>query len=132
MKRNRLRFYSIIIFLSLIVISTTWGQERIIEENEGFVNQIILGDTLADGSQAHNVYIFKRGAKYFVNGQISNVGFIITLKAESETGTLPIIRNWPDANGELGRILDANDDAYVYNLYLDGMGPDLTTTEPDP
>ncbi|MBK7978724.1 MAG: T9SS type A sorting domain-containing protein [Ignavibacteriae bacterium] len=132
MKRNRLRFYSIIIFLSLIVISTTWGQERIIEENEGFVNQIILGDTLADGSQAHNVYIFKRGAKYFVNGQISNVGFIITLKAESGTGTLPIIRNWPDANGELGRILDANDDAYVYNLYLDGMGPDLTTTEPDP
>ena len=126
------RFFGFLILMLFLCLGMYQAQERIIEANEGFVNAVILADTLADGSQAHNSYVFRRGETYFVNGQISNVGYAITLKAEEGSGTIPKIRNWPDANANLGRILDAQNDAYIYNLYLDGMGPDLTTLEPDP
>ena len=132
MEKNNLRFITLTLFLFFGILSATWGQVRIIEANEGFVNEVILADTLANGTQANTTYVFRRGETYFVNGQINNVGYVITLKAEDGSGTIPMIRNWPDADGDLGRILNASDDAYIYNLYLDGMGPDLNTTEPDP
>jgi len=113
-------------------ISTVQAQEKIIEPNLGFVNEIIKADTILGGKQAHTVYVFRRNSTYLVNGSIQNIGYPITLKAEAGTGRIPLISNWPDANGTLNRIVDANDNAYIYNLYIDGMGPNLTTGEPDP
>ncbi|MDP3446214.1 MAG: hypothetical protein Q8T08_25415, partial [Ignavibacteria bacterium] len=116
---------------STVTVENPW-KERLIEPTDGFVNEIIRADTLAGGVRAHTAYVFRRGQKYYVNGQIENRGFAMLLKAEAGTGKLPIISNWPDANGVLGRIVDALDDTYIQNLYLDGMGPNLTTLEPDP
>jgi hypothetical protein len=129
MKKSIFCFLMGFLFLSLGDIV---AQQRIIEPTDGFVNEIIRADTLAGGVRAHNAYVFRRGQKYYVNGQIENRGFAMLLKAEAGTGKLPIISNWPDANGVLGRIVDALDDTYIQNLYLDGMGPNLTTLEPDP
>jgi len=78
------------------------------------------------------VYVFKRGATYFANFRIENVGWPMTLKAETGTGPLPIIRVWPDASGTVQQVIYGRHDVYVYNLVLDGMGPDLNTSEPDP
>ena len=125
----------LILFTCIFLLSAfnrVMAQERIIESNEGFVNEVIKGDTLSDGSQAHNSYVFKRGETYFLNGTINNVGYAMRLKAEDGNGTMPVLRNWPDANGNLNRMVNGSDDVYIYNLYIDGMGPDLNTTEPDP
>lgn len=132
MKGKGLLFILSAFIFFLVGLTSIKAQERIIESSEGYVNDIIKGDTLSNGSQAHNVYVFKRGETYFLDGQIDNVGYPITLKAEAGSGTKPILRNWPDANGNLNRMVNGDDDVYISNLYMDGMGPNLTTTEPDP
>ncbi|MGD8782436.1 MAG: T9SS type A sorting domain-containing protein [Ignavibacteria bacterium] len=132
MNRNVLQFILLAFAVLLGSLSSVSGQERIIESNEGFVNEVIKADTSEDGSQAHTTYIFRRGETYFLNNQIENVGYVLTLKAEDGSGTLPILRNWPDGDGDLNRMVCAEDDAYIYNLYIDGMGPNLTSTESEP
>jgi len=108
------------------------AQERILEPTEGFVNEIIKADTASDGSQAHTTYIFRRGGTYYFNGQINNLSYAITLKAEDGTGTVPMMLNYPDGTATLNRFILAGNDAYIYNLYIDGMGLNTTTFEPDP
>jgi hypothetical protein len=115
----------------MLVATAAFGQ-RIIDPGDGFVNDVIHSDTTAAGERQNTEYIFKRGQTYFVQQQISNVGWAMTLRAEDGDGTRPILRAWPNDQGALPRIVLANDDCYIYNLVLDGMGPDLTTTEPDP
>jgi hypothetical protein len=124
--------FSILAMAALLVgtFSNTNAQ-RIIEPTEGFINQIIKADT-ANGAQKNNVYIFRRGKTYYYNGTIANIGYPITLKAEDGSGALPIITNWPDANAALNKFITSYDDAYFYNLVIDGVGPNLTTGEPDP
>ena len=122
----------------IFAVAIIWGstfktlaQERTLEPSEGFVNEVIYADT-ANGAQLHNVYIFHRGATYYFNGTIKNNSYAITLKAEDGSGPLPVIRNFPDGSGTLQKFIQSGDDAYLYNLYINGMGPDLTTMEPDP
>ena len=125
MRKNSLLYISLVFALFLSVAPTILGQERIIEPSEGFVGDVIAADTLADGSRSFDSYIFRRDAQYWVSDQISNTGFPITLKAEAGSGALPKLNSYPNADGNLGRILDGRDDAYIYDLYLDGMGPDI-------
>mgnify|MGYP001495064561 CR=1 FL=1 len=106
--------------------------QRVIQPTEGYVNEIIKGDTAANGTQKNTVYVFKRGQTYYYRGDIQNTGYPITLKAEDGSGPLPMIVNWPDAGGNLNRFITSKDDVYLYNLMIDGMGPNLTTGDPDP
>jgi len=132
MKKVTIRWsICIIISLWLGASLTLFAQERIIEPTEGFIDDIILADT-ANGAQAHNVYVFRRGETYYWDGTINNKGYALTLKAEDGKGALPLIVAYPSSSGELQRFLTAGNDVYLYNLFIDGMGPDLTTGEPDP
>ena len=125
MRKIILRFLILLLIVAFGNVTNVMGQERIIEPNEGYVNEIIKADTASDGSQMHTTYIFRRGETYWVNNDIQNVGYPITLKSEDGNGALPTLRAYPNASGDLRRILEAKDDAYIYNLYLDGMGPDI-------
>ena len=124
-----------IILLSIVMVAAIAPMavaDRVLDPGEGFANEIIVADTLADGSRANTTYIFKRGGEYYLNGQIANTGWPMTLKAEDGEGALPRLLMWPNADGNLSRHVDASDDAYLYNLYFDGMGPNLATGDPDP
>ncbi|HPN34358.1 MAG TPA: T9SS type A sorting domain-containing protein [bacterium] len=116
----------------LLLLATVAFADRVIEPTEGFVNEIIAADTSAGKVRNNTTYIFRRGATYFANYRIENVGWVMTLKAEDGTGPKPIIRVWPDGTGAVQQVIYGRDDVYVYNLVLDGMGPDLNTSEPDP
>ncbi|MGE5409992.1 MAG: T9SS type A sorting domain-containing protein [Clostridiales bacterium] len=111
--------------------TVTYGQ-KIIEPNAGYVNEIIKADVNAQGKQIDSVFIFRRGQSYYLNNMIENVGYSITLKAEDGTGALPKLLNTQDATGALNRMFSAGDNAYIYNLFIDGMGPNLSTGDPDP
>ncbi len=130
MKKNTVLFFLVMVLFLVGNITNSYAQ-RIIEPNEGYVNELIKADT-ANGKQKNTVYVFRRNATYYYNGSIENVGYAITLKAEEGTGTIPKIVNWPDANASLNRFLTAKDDAYLFNLMIDGMGPNLNTGDPDP
>ncbi len=120
-----------VLLIAAFVAGNTYAQ-KIIEPNVGYVNEIIKADVDATGKQLNNVYIFRRNQVYYLNNMIENIGYTITLKAEDGTGALPKLVNVQDANGALNRMFSASEDAYIYNLYFDGMGPNLTTGEPDP
>jgi hypothetical protein len=120
MKKNTVLFFLVMVLFLVGNITNSYAQ-RIIEPNEGYVNELIKADT-ANGKQKNTVYVFRRNATYYYNGSIENVGYAITLKAEDGTGTIPKIVNWPDANASLNRFLTAKDDAYLFNLMIDGMG----------
>lgn len=120
-----------VLLIAAFVAGNTYAQ-KIIEPNVGYVNEIIKADVDGAGKQLNNVYIFRRNQVYYLNNMIENIGYPITLKAEDGTGALPKLVNTQDANGALNRMFSASEDAYIYNLYFDGMGPNLTTGEPDP
>jgi len=131
MKKCTIFVYFLTAAILIGAYSNSFAQ-RIIQPNEGFINEVIKADTAADGKHKNNIYVFKRNQTYFYNGSIENVGYPITLKAEDGTGSLPVIANWPDAAAALNRFITSKDDAYLYNLMIDGMGPNLTTGDPDP
>jgi hypothetical protein len=127
MKKNTILFLLVAMFWAGGIFA-----QKIIEPNVGYLNEIIKADVDGSGKQLNNVYILRRGATYYCNATIQNVGYPITIKAETGTGAIPKIVNWPDATGALQRIITAGDDVYLYNLFIDGMGPNLATTLPDP
>ena len=127
MKKSLIATMLLMLFAATIVFGDT-----VLDPSAGFVNKLIAADTTAQGKRKDTVYVFKRGATYFADYRIENIGWVMTLKAEPGNGPLPIIRVWPDASGNVQQALYTRDDAYIYNLILDGMGPDLTTTLPDP
>ena len=120
------------IMVALIAMTMTAQADTVLDPTAGFVNAIIKADTLANGERADSVYVFKRGATYYYDTKVENYGFAITLKAEEGNGALPVLRVWPNEAGSLDKFIETRDDAYLYNLHIDGMGPDLTTTQPDP
>ena len=118
--------------VALLFMTVLAQADTIVDPNAGFLNDIIDADVLPSGERADSVYIFKRGETYFYDSQLKNYGYPLTLKAEEGDGPLPILRTWPREDGQLKQFMETKDDVYLYNLYIDGMGPDLATTEPDP
>ncbi len=112
------------------IIRTSAG--TIIEPKAGYVNEIINGDTTSNGVRNDSTYIFRRGETYYLNASISNVGYTLTLKGQDSSGAKPIFANWPSSSGSLDREINAQDNCYIKNIFLDGMGPNSTTGEPDP
>jgi hypothetical protein len=58
-----------------------------------FLNTIIMGDTTATGARKdyERVYVLQRGAVWFFNGIINNIGWPLNIKAEEGPGAKPII-----------------------------------------
>jgi hypothetical protein len=115
------------------LIRTSAG--TIIEPTAGYVNLIINGDTTTTaptGIRLDSTYIFRRGATYYCNAAIQNVGYSLTLKAQDSTGEKPIFANWPSLSGSLSRMITAQYNCYIHNCLFDGMGPNATTGLPDP
>jgi len=125
--------YAVVLLCLLVSFTTPLFAEKVLDPNANFINVLIKGDTLANGKRADSVYILQRGATYYTQGYIQNIGFPLTLKAAQGNGPLPRIAAWPQTDGTLGaRLLDATHDCYLYNIYFDGMGPNVDTGVPDP
>jgi Secretion system C-terminal sorting domain len=112
------------------IIRTASG--TIIEPSAGYINEIINGDTTSSGVRNDSTYIFRRGATYFLNSAIDNVGYTLTLKAQDSSGAKPIFANWPNTSGTLDREVNVEYNCYIKSIFLDGMGPNTTTGQPDP
>ena len=58
-----------------------------------YINEIINGDTLANGSRAdlQRVYVLQRGGVWFFNGIINSVEWDVNIKAENGSGPKPVI-----------------------------------------
>ncbi len=126
-----MRYLGTLLFVVLVlaIMAPIVSADTIIEPNVGFVNEIISGDTTATGARNDSVYVFRRGATYWARNEISNSGWTMVLKAEDGDGPIPVIATWPDADGSIEhRLVTGRADCYLYNLYLDGMGPDLVDT----
>ena len=108
------------------------GEAFIIEPGPpGTIDQTINGDTLADGSRVHNVYILRRGATYVYIGRVNNVGYPLMVMGEEGDGALPIIRAQGPVPGEreAPRAFHAQGDLYLKDLHI--ISRDLTGVPTD-
>ena len=90
-----------------------------------YINEIIMGDTLSDGSRADldRVYVLQRGGTWFFNGVIKNIGWDVRIKAEDTEGDLPIIYGAVEAGGSNVPIdfIDAQGSVYLKNIAINGI-----------
>jgi len=125
--------YILVIMMLLAIVAAPAFADKVLDPNAGFINNLINADTLSNGKRADSVYVLQRGATYFVQGYIENIGYPLVLKAETGSGSMPRVVAYPQADGSLGaRLLNASNDCYLYNIYFDGMGPNADTGVPDP
>jgi Secretion system C-terminal sorting domain len=99
-----------------------------------YINQIIVGDTLQNGSRADTdrVYVLQRGGVWFYNGTINSIGWAVRIKAEDGPGPKPIIYA-SVASGEstvASNFIDAEGDVYLKNIVVNGIF-DLDTAYTD-
>ena len=90
-----------------------------------YINQIVMGDTLADGSRADidRVYVLQRGGMWFFNGVIKNIDWAVRIKAEEGDGPKPIIYGQVEEGGANVPIdfIDAQGDVYLTNVVVNGI-----------
>lgn len=113
------------LFIVLLFVGTTVNaqEEIIIEPGVGFINEIILADTLADGSRVGDrVYVLKRDADYLVRGAFENIGWKLHIKAEEGTGALPYVRPYPSTDGTINTtFINLKGHGEFENIYFDGQ-----------
>lgn len=90
-----------------------------------YINEIIMGDTLSDGSRADmdRVYILQRGGVWFFNGIITNIGWDIRIKAENGSGPKPIIYGVVETGqSEVPNyFIRAEGNVFLKNLVINGI-----------
>ncbi len=90
-----------------------------------YINQIIMGDTLSNGSRIDNerVYILQRGGVWFFNGVITNEGWDIRIEAEDGTGPKPIIYGITAPGGYTVPIdfIKSRGNVYLKNIVVNGI-----------
>ena len=137
-------YYFLLALCSLISLSVSaqgepfpWPQDQlgeamIIEPGPpGTIDQAINGDTMPDGTRAHNVYILRRNATYVYVGRINNVGYPLMVIGDEGEGALPIIRAQGPVPGEreAPRAFHAQGDLYLKDLHI--IGRDATGVPTD-
>jgi len=113
-------------FFLLLGLSSFSQTTKIIEPNVGFLNELIVGDTLANGTRVETEYILRRGATYLVSGPFENHGWKLTIKAEDGSGDRPIIRAYQDQNGDIAwSMIGLYGDVDVKSIFVDGQPSNL-------
>jgi hypothetical protein len=118
-----------LLFLSALCLGTVAKAqtEVSIAPTDGFVNQIIMADTNADGSRVtpDAVYVLERDGHYYFQGPFENRGFKLHMKAAEGTGKRPYVQSYPDLAGAIaGNMITGYGDIELENIYFDCDGPD--------
>lgn len=91
---------TVFIFFLLVLPWKAFSQgELVVLETDAPLNEIILADTAADGSQLHSVYKLKRDGYYVLSGLISSDGFDLNIIGEEGAGALPVLIMGSDIEG---------------------------------
>lgn len=96
-----------------------------------YVNSAIKSDTTDAGIRKDSIFVFLRDSTYYFNGTLSNTGYSLTLKASDGAGRKPILRNVFTGVDDYYIMLQAGNNVYISNLYIDGEGPNPETGEWD-
>lgn len=89
------------LFAMLLGVTAYSQTEKIIEPKVGFLNDIIMSDTAADGTREEKIYVLRRDAEYLVSGAFANYDWKLHIKAEDGGGERPIIRVYQDDDGSI-------------------------------
>jgi len=97
--------------------------ERIVvvtPDSVGVLNNVINGDTLADGQRAdlNTVYLLKRNGVYKLTGEIQNPGFHLVIRAEQGEGAMPILQPTAPSGGESQIPFTVLDDLTLEGIYV--------------
>lgn len=107
------------------VLQTTQAQRRVVIESGdyGVLNQMIEGDTLANGDRVdpNTVYVLKRDMTYWLEGSLQNPGYHLRLEAEEGAGHPPIMRPGVDITGEAQRLFVIRGDLDIDGIYVSNL-----------
>lgn len=111
-----------VLFMGLSAYSQT---EKILEPGSEFLNVMIMSDTASDGSREETIYILRRNSEYLVSGAFENYGWKLHIKAEDGDGERPIVRAYPDENGNVPWAMTGlHGDLELESLFIDGQPSD--------
>lgn len=120
--------FTFLFLLALCLGTVTKAQTEVpIAPGVGFVNQIIMADTNADGSRVtpDAVYVLERDQIYYTQGPFENRGFKLHIKAADGDGERPFLQSYPDGEGNIaGNMITGYGDIEMENIYFECKGPD--------
>lgn len=115
----------LLLFLGSNIFAQTHEMYLAAPTEATYINEIVMGDTLADGNRAdlERVYVLQRGGTWFFNGVIKNIGWDIRIKAEDAEGPIPIIYGVVEEGGSNVPIdfIDAQGSVYLKNIAVNGI-----------
>ena len=121
------RFILITVFLLCGVLNVFAQSEMFlsIPTQATYINEIVMGDTLSDGSRVANdrVYVLERGGVWFYNGVITNPGWDLNIKASDGDGALPVVYGVVAEGGTEVPInfIDAACNVIIKNVAINGI-----------
>jgi hypothetical protein len=120
--------FTFLFLLALCLGTVAKAQTEVpIAPDAGFVNEIIMADTNADGSRVtpDAVYVLQRDALYYTSGPFENREFKLHMKAADGDGVRPILQSYPDLEGSIaGNMIRSYGDIEMENIYFECKGPD--------
>ncbi len=101
------------------------------EDGTAYVNSLIkemVDDTLADGSQAHDIYVLKKGAVYLLSQKmIFHNPMTIIGETPTPDSAIAQVTPQPFANGKcIGQIINTYADLTIKNVYFHGIATNNT------
>jgi hypothetical protein len=94
-------FGLVVAMAPISVLAQEMREVIIAPDSVGILNNVINSDTLDGGERIPNtVYLLKRNSIYKITGEIQNPGFHLRIKAESASGSMPIIQPTAPSGGE--------------------------------
>ncbi|NJK87372.1 MAG: hypothetical protein HC906_16685 [Bacteroidales bacterium] len=121
---NRLKLTMGIFAIVLCFLSTALYSQRVVQVEPGLytLTEAISADTLPDGSRvdSNTVYELERGDNkiYILNGEISNIGYHLTIRAEAGDGKRPYLVPGVPAGGESSAPLRPKGDVTLKGLHI--------------
>jgi len=102
----------------------------------GYLNDVILGDTLAGGVRADSsrVYVLMRDSTYLVQTLIRNNGWTLRIKSNYGGVHPPVIYNWPNiiTGAYPAAVIEAHGDLYITGVAMVGWAQPLPTASLSP
>ena len=119
--------FTVLLLLAFFIgtVAVSAQVEKIIEPNVGFLDDLIVGDTAADGTRLSDIYVLRRDANYLTQGPFENRGWKLHIKAEDGTGKLPYVQTFAQEDGSIyAHMITLYGDGEFENIYFDCQGED--------
>ncbi len=113
---------TVMALLAVIAFSNPLRAQRTVVIDDGTygnINNVIMGDTTADGARVdtNTIYVLKRNKMYIMSGTLSTY-FPLTIVAEEGEGDRPILVPGVSAGGESERPFKMKADLHLRGLYV--------------